>query len=94
MFIECSFGRLKARWGALKRPMNIFVEYLPSAIVSCFVLHNFCEVHGKTVTEDAVRNECIYDKEFQPPTVHPSYGTAINETAGKSIRQIYVKYFD
>ena len=94
MVIECSFGRLKGRWGALRRPMDISIEYLPSAIVACFVLHNFCEVRGESITEDRVREECRYDKEFQPPTVSQSYRTAVNEAAGKRIRKIYVKYFD
>ena len=94
MVIECSFGRLKGRWGALRRAMDISIEYLPSVIVACFVLHNFCEVQGESITEDRVREECRYDKEFQPPTVSQSYGVAVNESAGKRIRQIYVKYFD
>ena len=89
MVIECSFRRLKGRWGALRRPMNISIEYLPSAIVACFVLHNFCEVRGESITEDQFREECKYDKEFQPPTVSQSYRTAVNEAAGKHIRQIY-----
>ena len=94
MVIECSFGRLKGRWGALRRAMDISIEYLPSVIVACFVLHNFCEVQGESITEDRVKEECRYDKEFQPPTVSQSYGEAVNEAAGKRIRQIYVKYFD
>ena len=40
--IECAFGRLKARFGALKRFMDINMDDLPFVIYSCFVLHNFC----------------------------------------------------
>ena len=41
--IECAFGRLKARWRILLRPMDIPVDKLPNIIFACFVLHNFCE---------------------------------------------------
>ena len=92
MVIECSFMRLKGWWGALRILMDISIEYIPSAIVACFVLNNFCEVHGESITED--REECRYDKEFKPPTVSQSYGTAVNEAAGKRTRKIYVQYFD
>ena len=41
--IECAFGRLKARWRILLRPMDIPVDKLPNIIFACFILHNFCE---------------------------------------------------
>ena len=67
MVIECSFGRLKGRWGAPRRAMDIKLDDLPSVIFACFVLHNFCELHGETVTEERVQEACSYDREFQPP---------------------------
>ena len=41
--IECAFGRLKARFRALQRDMDIEIPYLQYVVFSCFVLHNFCE---------------------------------------------------
>ena len=41
--IECAFGRLKARWRILLRPMDIPVQKLPNVIFACFVLRNFCQ---------------------------------------------------
>ena len=41
--IECAFGRLKARWRILLRPMDLKLEDIPDIILACFVLHNFCE---------------------------------------------------
>ena len=41
MVIECSFGRLKARFGALRRAMDININDVASVIYACFVLHNF-----------------------------------------------------
>lgn len=36
--IVCAFGRLKARWRILMRPMDIPANYLPSIVFACFVL--------------------------------------------------------
>ena len=35
--IECAFGKLKARWRILQRPMDIPVNKLPNVIYACFV---------------------------------------------------------
>ena len=43
--IECSFGRLKARFGCLRRAMDINLGDLPNVIYACFVLHNYCEMN-------------------------------------------------
>ena len=45
MIIERAFGWLKGRMGALRRPLDI-VDHLLNVIFACFVLHNYCEVHG------------------------------------------------
>ena len=47
--IECAFARLKARFGILRRPMDINLCDLPNVIYACFVLHNFCEVNDDTI---------------------------------------------
>ena len=36
--IECSFGRLKARFGALRRAMDTNIDELLNVIYACFVL--------------------------------------------------------
>ena len=94
MVIECAFGRLKGRWGALRRAMDISLDDLPNVIFSCFVLHNYCEVHGETLSEEKLKEVCNYEREFQPPTCAPGYGAAFNETSGKRIRQNFAKFFD
>ena len=40
--IECAFGRLKARWRILMRPIDIDIQHVPSLIHTCFILHNYC----------------------------------------------------
>ena len=41
--IECAFGRLKARWRILLRPMHLKFEDIPDVVLACFVLHKFPE---------------------------------------------------
>ena len=90
MVIEYAFGLLRARYGALKRPMDINLNELPYVVYACFVLHNFCEIHG----EDKVTASMDYDKNFQAVTSTNSFRTDCNETAGKKIRKILTRYFD
>ena len=92
MVIERAFGRLKGRWGALWRAMDISLDHLPNVIFACFVLHNCCEVHGETLSEEKLKESSSYEREFQPPT-YPGYGVAFNETSRKHIRQIFAKFF-
>ena len=65
MVIECAFGRLKVRLGALKRRMDINSADLPYVIYARFVLHNFCELQNEKVTEDDMARAIAYDREFQ-----------------------------
>ena len=93
MVIECAFGRLKARFGCLRREMDINLKELPNIINSCFVLNNFCEERKEPINGKRVEAVIRYEKEFQPP-IDGGYKVSNNETGGKSIRQVYVKYFE
>ena len=94
--IECSFGRLKARFGALKRAMDISIDDLPYVIYACFVLHNFCEINGESVSDSTVQRAIAYDREFQPERTSSRYATATgsNENRGKAVRRILTTFFD
>ena len=93
--IECSFGRLKARFGALKRPMDINLDDLPLVIYACFVLHNYCELNGESVSEERVRLATHYDRYFQPNTESSRQtSTVTNEAEGKRVRKVLTIYFD
>ena len=94
MVIECSFGRLKARFGALKSAMGINLMELPHTIYACFVLHNFCELNNERISQDKVSSAIDYDREFQPSTTAHNYWTEWNETERKRIRKIVTQYFD
>ena len=41
--IECTFGRLKARWRVITKTADLKFEIGSAAVYSCFVLHNFCD---------------------------------------------------
>ena len=94
MVIECAFGRLKARFGALKRSMDINLDDLPSVIYACFVLHNYCELNNEKISEEQVKTAIHYDREFQPAGEPNNYRTDSNEAEGKRIRRIITKFLD
>jgi len=87
--IECAFGRLKARWRILLRPMDIPVEELPNVIYACFVLHNFCEMH-KTEVDTNLVERIIQDQRSMPPIdrIH-TYTTQM----GRKVRDTITSYF-
>ena len=92
--IKCSFGRLKARFGCLRRAMDINLDDLPNVIYACFVLHNFCEMNGETIGENNVQSTIAYDRDFQPATATNRYTTDSNETEVKRVRRLLTNYFD
>ncbi|XP_028416694.1 putative nuclease HARBI1 [Dendronephthya gigantea] len=93
MVIECSFGRLKGRFGALRRPMDLNLAEVPYVIYACFVLHSYCECNEETVSDDKVASAVAHDKDAQP-TPTPSYRHESNETEGKRVRRVLTKYLD
>ena len=88
--IECAFGRLKARWRILNRPIDLDVKYIPNVILTCFALHNFCEKNKSSVdiniADSIIENEnCVPNKTDKIN----SYST----TAGAMVRDIITDYF-
>ena len=94
MVIECAFGRLKARFGSLKRAMDLNINDISSVIYACFVLHNFCELHNETIGEDKVSSSIDYDRHFQPVESPSNFRTGGNEAEGKKVRRILTNFFD
>ena len=93
MVIECSFGRLKGRFGALRRQMDLNLQELPNVIYACFALHNFCEQKNETVSDDKVAAAIANDKDAQPG-MPQSYSGDCNEREGKRVRRVLSKYLD
>lgn len=92
MVIECTFGRMKARWRCLNRPMDIKQDTLPDVILSCFVLNNFCELEREQVTCTDVDAAVAYDVDHQPRD--SSMGGRVSETEGKRVRETVALYLD
>lgn len=65
MVVESLFGRLKPIFGCLRRATDIKLCDFPQAILSCFVLHNFCKVRGESISQYKVEAAYKYDGEFQ-----------------------------
>ena len=95
MVVECAFGRLKARFGILRRSMDLNLDNIISTIHACFVLHNLCEIHNEVIGDDQARAVQLYDQEFQPPT-QPANTLEVhnNERGGKANRKIFMKFFE
>ena len=89
MAIECSFGRLKARFGCLRRDMDINLNDLTHVIHACFILHNFCEIMNESISQQEVQAIMKYDREFQPPK-QSGYDVNTNATRGKNVRETFV----
>ena len=94
MVIECAFGRLKARFGCLKRAMDLNINDIASVSYACFVLHIFCELHNETIGEDKVSSSIDYDRHFQPVESPSNFRTGCNEAEGKKVRRILTNFFD
>ena len=45
MVVECAFGRLKSRFGILRKSIDLELPNAIHAIQACFFLHNFCEAN-------------------------------------------------
>ena len=84
--IEYAFGRLKARFGALRREMDINLEDLPNIIYSCFVLHNFCEVNNEYAGEESAQQALQKEKLCHPQTGRNHSNT---DMEGKRIRNVF-----
>ena len=82
MVIECSFGRLKARFGCLRRDMDINLNDLTHVIYAYFILHNFCEIMNESISQQEVQAIMKYDREFQPPK-QSGYDVSTNAARGK-----------
>ena len=67
MIIECPSERLKARFGCLRRDMDINLNDLTHVIHACFILHNFCEISNESICQQEVEATMKYDRELQAP---------------------------
>ena len=88
--IECLFGKLKARWRILQRPMDIPVDKLPNVIYPCFVLHNFCEAQKSAI--DPVELEVVMQEERRTQLKQDKLNS-YNSIQGEKIRSAITNFF-
>ena len=91
--IECAFGRLKARWSILTRKMDLKLETIPNVVLSCFVLHNFCELYNDTNDEELVRSQIARNRSMETENQNvpdPVYSCTTGE--GEAVRDVITQY--
>uniref|UniRef100_A0A1A8FB22 DDE Tnp4 domain-containing protein n=1 Tax=Nothobranchius korthausae TaxID=1143690 RepID=A0A1A8FB22_9TELE len=93
MVIECAFGRLKARFGAMRRAMEFNLKELPFVIYACFVLHNYCEASKDTIEESQVTEAIQHDRDNQPDSDPDFRGDSLT-VEGKRVRRVLTQYLD
>ena len=95
MVVACAFGRLKGRFGILRKDIYTDLKTTLNIIYACFVLHNFCEMNKEQLLDGVVSTAIHNNKNMQPPTQNYCYsrGTG-NDIKGKRHKPIFVKYFE
>ena len=92
--IEYGFGRLKARWGFLRKTIDIQIERVPKLIYSCFVLHNFFERNNRCRTDEEEVEAQIHlhrNEDKTTPNI-PDEVYSHSTTESGNIREILTKY--
>ena len=91
--IECSFGRLKARWSILTRKMNPKLETIPIVVNACFILRNYCEISNFPLDEELVTAQIKLNRETEEAykgTPDPLFTYDVEN--GKNYRSIITRY--
>ena len=94
--IKCAFSRLKASWRILNRSIDFGIEFLPTIIFSCFILHNYWETVEAPVNRDATPNECGDATAKQSFSSHLEKHRlySYNSSKGRLVRESLKKYFE
>ena len=91
--MECAFGRLKARWQILTKPITLKIEHVPFFIYACFVVHNFYEHNKVNIDDEQVSSqiECIRANEVNHYQ-RPGLIFSCNGGEGEVIRRTLTQY--
>ena len=94
--VECSFGRLNAQWGFLRRMVDLKLETIPIVVYCCFVLHNICEMRKNCEVDDQevqVQIQRHKRDEGKTPNRPDTFNPCIN-SEGQKIREVMKEYFE
>ena len=94
MVVECAFGRLKSRFGILRKSIDLELSNAIHAIQACFFLHNFCEANCEKPFDRQTLGDTTRDEEIRNPAMQPVQEIHNNERGGKKYRRIFMKYFE
>ena len=64
---EIAFGRLKARWCRLSKQNEMIITNVTPVVIACCVLHNICEIHGSTFSDDWLNGITLEESESEEP---------------------------
>ena len=94
MVIECAFGRLKARFGALSQEMALLLLSYPMLFMHVLSFITLVSSKMRKLERMNMAREVAYDREFQPEMLgnRCSLGNC-NEANGKRVRNIFM-FFD
>lgn len=86
--IECAFGRLKARWRILNRPLDVDLGFAVEMTYTCFILHNFCQLNNNELSNEAVQAQRIIEQRCQSCKHHTQFDHlySYNSQRGKMVR--------
>ena len=90
--IECTSGRLKARWQILNKRNDVGLNFIPSIIYARCVLHNICELQGMNVEDDVLAQQITRDRLAQPENA-PDRLYSFNTAEGAFVRNIITSYY-
>ena len=81
---------MNARWRILNRAIDIHIKHVPNVIITCSVIHNFCEKQKVSVHPVLAENIIIEERRSENKVDKlNSYTTA----AGGKIRETLTDYF-
>ena len=75
---------LKSVLRCLNRAIDVNVKKLHNFIMSCFVLHYFCEFRNEKLP-----NARVKDKILPPDHQKMKYGNVVNESSAKEIQRVF-----
>ena len=88
MVVECAFGRLKGRWRSLLKRNDHNINFLPTYVAACCVLHNICEIHN-----DSFNDEWMIQHHESDMPINPSNTSSNSATTSATIREALSDYF-
>ena len=68
-------------------PLNSKLQEVPVIIITCFVLHNWCEEHNVGIDDTAVIDQIQRDREMLPSRTNDRRNT-FTSSEGRKIRDI------